>query len=67
MEEFMACNTNFNQCNAGRQYPQPISNCACQILNLLNSSGLTVVNPIVLSSSFVNAVATQIEIGQKST
>ncbi len=41
----MSCNLNFNQCNGGRYYPQPISTCGNQLLALLNQGTTTVINP----------------------
>lgn len=49
----MACNLNFNQCNFGCSFPRPIFNCKCKLLSLLNSSNLSVVNPLPESPSLI--------------
>lgn len=54
----MPCNLNFNQCNSFRNFPQPIFNCYCRLIALLNSSTTTVINPTINSSNaFFTATA----------
>ena len=55
----MACNLNFNQCNGGCQFPHPIFNCRCRLLSILNSSEITIVNPIVTSSLVLSTIFPQ--------
>ena len=52
----MPCNLNFNQCNSFINFPQPIFNCRCKLISLLNSSTTTVINPT--TSAFASFVAT---------
>ena len=52
----MPCNLNFNQCNSFINFPQPIYNCRCRLISLLNSSTTTVINPS--TSAFASFVAT---------
>lgn len=54
----MPCNLNFNQCNSFRNFPQPIFNCYCRLISLLNSSTTTVINPAInTSNAFFTATA----------
>lgn len=55
----MACNLNFNQCNSGCQFPRPIFNCRCRLLSILNSSEITIVNPIASSSLALSTIFPQ--------
>ena len=47
----MPCNLNFNQCNSFINFPAPIFNCWCRLASLLNSSTVTIINPVVVSSN----------------
>lgn len=55
----MACNLNFNQCNSGCQFPRPIFNCRCRLLSILNSTDLSVVNPVLNPSLFLSTIFSQ--------
>lgn len=55
----MACNLNFNQCNLSSSFPRPIFNCRCRLVNLLNSSNLSVVNPVVDTSLALTTLPNQ--------
>lgn len=56
----MPCNLNFNQCNSFINFPVPIFNCWCRLANLLNSSTVTIINPVVVvaNAAFVATAQT---------
>ena len=55
----MACNLNFNQCNLGCQFPRPIFNCRCRLLSILNSSEISIVNPVPIQSNALSTIFPQ--------
>ncbi|MBQ8443873.1 MAG: hypothetical protein IJX25_00775 [Clostridia bacterium] len=55
----MPCNLNFNQCNSGQQYPNPISNCLRNLIADLNRSENVIINPVIDTSFALSIITSQ--------